>query len=51
MEPSSHGSGSHPRSHSKKPQNGYIVRHCKTEACFKKHPGGEYGFSPGHKKG
>jgi len=48
----SHDGGSHPRSRSRqKSGDGYIVRHCKTAACFKKHPSGEYGFYPGHKKG
>jgi len=46
-----HGGGSHSRSHSSKHDTAsYIVRHCKTGACYKKHPSGTYGFVPGHKR-
>jgi len=41
------GSG---RSHGSKSANAYIVRHCKTAACYKKHPSGTYGFVPGRRK-
>jgi hypothetical protein len=47
---SSRSSGGSGHSHSGKSASGYIVRHCKTEACFKKHPTGTYGFVPGQRK-
>ena len=31
-------------SRASKPKGDYVVRKCKTPACFKKHPGGTYGF-------
>jgi hypothetical protein len=40
-----HASGSHGKS-----TGGFIHRKCKTKACFKKHPTGEYSFAAGEKR-